>query len=376
MKVLLVSESAIKREATEAFFGEDVEIVCWAVKPSTVAAHYNAEQPVEEWGIIAARLRIDSVPDDVKVRYDVVVAIENSIEFDPLFAKDRSETINADDCVDVCNVIMYFPSTGEVRCAKEGHIPFPKEYWDRASVDPHPLQTGFNTTIGQLLLADGKTKNDKNWFPDFAPEGYRVDRRDQICIALTLCRDRKHISVASMLANVRFVPDFPQKGVLFQDIQPVLADTEMLRAMTTACVNRIEANLGEGERIDYVIGIQSRGFVFGALLAHRLKAGFVWARKPGKMPRPYVSVKYGTEYSEDEMLMSVNIFKGTGKRALIVDDLIGTGGSIKAAAELVAKCDNPPVVWGAFCPLKVPQLFHTAQETSKAAGVPRVLTLF
>ena len=128
---------------------------------------------------------------------------------------------------------------------------------------------------------------------------------------------------------IRDVPDFPKPGILFKDITTLLADAGGLR--------RAVASLAEpfGEAaIDKVVGIESRGFIFGAAVAERLGAGFVPARKPGKLPASTVRVEYALEYGTDALEMHEDAI-GAGERVLIVDDLLATGGTARATADLV-----------------------------------------
>lgn len=128
---------------------------------------------------------------------------------------------------------------------------------------------------------------------------------------------------------IREVPDFPKPGILFKDITTLLADAAGLRR-AIACL----ADPFRAARIDTVVGIESRGFIFGAAVAERLDAGFVPARKPGKLPARTVRVEYALEYGTDALEMHEDAV-GRGQRVLIVDDLLATGGTARAAADLV-----------------------------------------
>lgn len=130
-------------------------------------------------------------------------------------------------------------------------------------------------------------------------------------------------------SRIRDVPDFPKPGVLFKDITPVLADHELLR--------RIVTWMGQGwGRVDKVVGIESRGFIFGSALVHDLDAGFVPARKAGKLPFAVMGIDYDLEYGTARLEMHVDGVKA-GDRVLIVDDLLATGGTAGAAVELVRR---------------------------------------
>jgi adenine phosphoribosyltransferase len=130
---------------------------------------------------------------------------------------------------------------------------------------------------------------------------------------------------------IRDIPDFPKPGILFKDITPLLADPRAFHIVLDSLAHRF---IGEG--IDAVVGIDARGFIFGGALAARLNASFVPARKPGKLPARCDRVQYDTEYSTSELEMHMGSFKEEA-RAIVVDDLLATGGTAKAAADLVRR---------------------------------------
>lgn len=130
---------------------------------------------------------------------------------------------------------------------------------------------------------------------------------------------------------IRVVPDFPEPGVLFKDITPLLANGPLFERVTDWIVEQYRA-----EAPTHVIGMESRGFLFGAPVAHRLGAGFIPARKPGKLPWKTVRVEYELEYGTDALELHQDAF-GPDARVLIVDDLLATGGTALAACELVNK---------------------------------------
>src|SRR5512146_993038 len=132
-------------------------------------------------------------------------------------------------------------------------------------------------------------------------------------------------------ARIRDVPDFPQKGIVFKDITPVLSDRKLFRQVIDAFVAR-----WKNDRIDKVVGIESRGFIFAAPLAYALGAGFTMVRKPGKLPWEVIREAYALEYGEAVLELHVDSV-GPGERVLVVDDVLATGGTAGAVGRLVAR---------------------------------------
>ncbi len=142
-------------------------------------------------------------------------------------------------------------------------------------------------------------------------------------------RDSSGDHLAHARAAIRDIPDFPTPGIVFKDITPLLADPRAFHIVLDSMAERFI-----GEHIDAVVGVEARGFIFGGALAARLNASFVPARKPGKLPAACDRVTYATEYSNAELEMHKGSIK-EGARCLIVDDVLATGGTARAAAELV-----------------------------------------
>ncbi len=132
-------------------------------------------------------------------------------------------------------------------------------------------------------------------------------------------------------ASVRDVPDFPKKGIVFKDITPILSDPSLFRASIDLFLERCRE-----KPIDKIVGIDARGFLFGAAVAYELGVGFVPIRKRGKLPYQTQVAKYSLEYGEAEMEMHVDAI-GAGERIVLVDDLLATGGTSAAAALLIRK---------------------------------------
>jgi adenine phosphoribosyltransferase len=138
-----------------------------------------------------------------------------------------------------------------------------------------------------------------------------------------------HDPTATLKAAIRDVPDFPKPGIVFKDITPLLGNPETLRLTL-----ELMAQMCRDLKPDHVVAIESRGFIFGGALADRLGAGFVPVRKPGKLPWKRVSRRYDLEYGTDAVEMHQDALRAGG-RALIVDDVIATGGTAQAVGHLV-----------------------------------------
>jgi len=138
-------------------------------------------------------------------------------------------------------------------------------------------------------------------------------------------------------AHLRDIPDFPKPGILFKDITPLLAEPRAFHITLDLLAERFI-----GEHVDTVVGIESRGFIFGGALAARLNASFVPVRKPGKLPYKTDRVGYTLEYGTAELEMHKESIR-PGANVLIVDDLLATGGTASAAAELARKQDGKVV---------------------------------
>jgi adenine phosphoribosyltransferase len=161
---------------------------------------------------------------------------------------------------------------------------------------------------------------------------------------------------------VRDIPDFPKPGILFRDVTPLLGDAQALPAAVEALAAPFR-----GDRVDQVLGIESRGFILGAPVAIALGAGFTVVRKKGKLPYQTRSVTYDLEYGTDTVEMHVDAVRA-GQRVLVLDDLIATGGTAAAAVQL-ARDAGAEVVACAFL------IELVALGGRKQLGVERVHTV-
>jgi len=136
---------------------------------------------------------------------------------------------------------------------------------------------------------------------------------------------------ATLQSLIRDIPDFPKKGIIFKDITPLLQDAEAFRCAVDGLSQELQK-----KNIDFIVGIESRGFIFSPVLAYKLGVGFVPVRKKGKLPWETEQVAYTLEYGEAVLEIHQDAFK-PGARVAVVDDLLATGGTAFAAAHLVEK---------------------------------------
>lgn len=163
---------------------------------------------------------------------------------------------------------------------------------------------------------------------------------------------------------IREVPDFPKPGILFYDITTLLKDARALSSIADELTAYYQ-----GQRIAKVIGIESRGFIFGGMLANRLNAGFVPVRKPGKLPADCFEVKYSLEYGSNSLAIHRDAI-AEGERVLIVDDLLATGGTAVATVSLVRQ------VGGEIVGLDFLVELQGLKGRDKLAGYPVHSTIF
>lgn len=156
---------------------------------------------------------------------------------------------------------------------------------------------------------------------------------------------------------IRDIPDFPKPGIVFKDITPLLGSPEGLKASIDGL-----ARLVDPSSYDLVVGMESRGFIFGTALANQLGKGFVPVRKPGKLPYKTERVDYELEYGTDTLEIHIDAVEG--KRCLMVDDLLATGGTMGASLDLVKKVGGSPIA----CAFVIELAFLPGRE--KLGGVP------
>jgi adenine phosphoribosyltransferase len=145
------------------------------------------------------------------------------------------------------------------------------------------------------------------------------------------------MDIEHLKSSIRNIPDYPKPGIQFKDITPILQDPELFGRVIDIFYDRYKS-----EKIEVIVGIESRGFIFAAPLALKLGCSLAIARKPGKLPYETVSEEYSLEYGVDTLELHTDAIK-PGERVLIIDDLLATGGTAKATGKLVRKLKGDAV---------------------------------
>lgn len=139
------------------------------------------------------------------------------------------------------------------------------------------------------------------------------------------------MKMISLKDYIRSIPNFPKAGILFRDITTLLKDKKAFKLAIDKLVSKYKS-----KKIDLVVAVEARGFILGGAIAHRLNAGFVPVRKKGKLPAETESITYDLEYGQDTLEIHKDAIK-PGSRILIIDDLLATGGTVKAVTDLINK---------------------------------------
>lgn len=358
--VILSSVSPIKVETVRSFLKEhltdrSLELITISTKDAPIP-----EQPVNS-GLECARLRNEYLKTKIgDQKYDLLISIENDVVFGKRF--DECDLIQ-----DHCHVIIENNRGGKYTAdAYAGGAPI-KYFVDAKEATPadYPyLDKGLAVTMGSRVALEYPDIDPQDWMLDTRINPYASrSRTDSIREALFDVFEQKEDNDLLYNAVIR-VPDHPKPGVVFQDMSNILADPYLMNGLYGKLEGYAVKFKGNGKRT-VVVGLDARGFIYGSLLAHFGNFGFIMARKAGKLPGKTVQVEYGTEYSKDKLeIMPHLIDENTA--AIIVDDLVATGGSLKAAVELVEKCGGS--VLACLTILQVPELVETARK--KLAPIP------
>lgn len=305
--------------------------------------------------------------DILDIKYDFLVSIENSIDSDKIFSIYK----------DVCHVIIEDKYgnkfyTTSAKCGVDININ--KEWIEDkmlAAIREKIKIEGLNTerytslpiTLGEVISKEHPEIDPKNWMAD--PRFGGISRTIQIespLKSLIKSIESRH----ELVEHIIKVPNFPKMGVIFQDLSNILADGDLLQKLIIEMFTLITNEYStQNYKHIKILGLDARGFIYGSLLAGKLNSGFVMVRKKGKLPGKTIEIEYETEYSTATIEIMPGIIQ-KDDTVIIVDDLIGTGGSLRAAMDLVEKCEAK--VLCCLTILQVNNLFEKAQE--KLRNIP------
>lgn len=321
LSVLLTSESALKIQAVKSFFKEtldkDVD-----VKGINCSECKLPEQPIVNTlnnGFYCAKERMNFGRtkenfDD----YDYVVSIESIVD------------ISFSNIEDKCCILIYHK--GILAHGESFGINFDIKYYEHLEnnyklIEYNNKIYGYECTIGEIIHNDNSETDSKNWMKTIC----NIDRADQIKSGIKKAFNKleKYRNIKDELHGAYDAyPDYPTKGVLFYDIFPLFKDAKLCRLMVKYIANHYRY-----DDITYIVGLESRGFCLGVAVAYKLKVGFIPVRKAGKLPGDVLKTSYQKEYGSDSCEIQSNLSKDD--KVLIIDDLIATGGSMKAAVDLI-----------------------------------------
>jgi adenine phosphoribosyltransferase len=359
MNVYLTSISPLKTavlaEALKTLFGSDY--VLHTVNTNNIA---KPPQPINYGIQVCANKRIEALEFGTPIHPNgIIISIENGL------------LIENNNISDVCIVVI--KSQNNFQTLHQSHkINVPMKYYQMAvnqTPNDYPLKhLGLAITIGELIHNEFSYIDPSNWMANY--KFGSNDRRAQIMEPLKQCiiDYMKHI----IKSNILYFNDFPKKGVIFKDLSKIMQDKQMFQYLVQCMKHTVckHLELNKIGKIDKIVGLDSRGFIVGSLLAQCLNIGFVMARKHGKLPAVAMSVDYGTEYSNDTIEIMPNMIQ-PGDNVIIADDLIATGGSIDAAKQLIQKLNGNVIA--ACCIHQVNQLIETARK--KLNETPLIIIL-
>jgi adenine phosphoribosyltransferase len=334
IKVVTTSKSSQKNlaviEAFEKKFPND-EIILISYKSSSNVP----EEPVgRDTALEGALHRIESLPFNFLAEGDYVVSIENFIEFTDNGWQDLGLVIVKNLQEPSKQIVTFTEAT-----------PVPTQYVDLAQeMSDLVTEKGFSVTVGAAIQRS---------FPlevidpqDWHKEKMFGNISRTILLEEALFKALRQEDLLFLKDQIVAYLDFPKPGIIFEDFFPLLRERKAFQM----CIDLLYERYKD-KNIEVVVGLESRGFILGAALAYKLEVGFCPIRKPGKLPCPTHAITYNKEYGSDTLVISKTDFSRK-ERVLIVDDLIATGGSAKAAIELVKLAGGIPVEFVSLLEIK------------------------
>lgn len=355
-KITLCSESEVKVQALKDVIGDFpwLDKVQLSFKDSQ--PEKNPVQPVNS-GFVCSVRRIDHLGADLQTPDHLFIAIENEIQVKEVQGKNEIS--------DICNVTI---RRGDITVTTQSYgIPLPEEYYVRAVKESDPayanMDDGLSLTAGSLIAKDHPEIKANNWMAD--PKFGGKDRSAQIKDALVASLQKIYIS-----ERTAYHKDYPKPGVTFKDLSYVCADPLSFKYVVQ-CMKQAMAAKGWIGKVNKIMGFDARGFIFGSILARELDVGFIMIRKKGKLPGQKFQIKYTTEYSE-EIFELIHDIVGPEDNVLLVDDVVATGGTLKAGVDAISMGNKGNVI-GCLAVLQVDALVSIARSK---LGATELITLF
>lgn len=343
VNVVVASRNSYKLEAVKMAFGQkfpndSVECIGYDSVSSV------PEQPMgKEAALQGVHNRIQSLTEQGVVAADYVVAIENYIE----------QYLGSDVWCDRGLILVQEISNNSREIITVSQPTFIADTYIQQVKKQAAVvsDNGYSVTIGQVIQQSFPQRaiDAHDWHREVEFGGVSREKLLQDAVYKTL-----HAEEIEMLKeNLGKHPDFPKPGILFLDFLPILSNARSFQTCIELLAGRYDA-----KNIDLIVGLESRGFLIGAALAQQLGIGFVPVRKPGKLPGKIYSVEYAKEYGTDILTIAQGSIQ-PNQRVLVVDDVIATGGSARAAIKLVRLTGGVPIEFVTL--LQVPELAQLAK---------------
>lgn len=340
IKVVVASQNPIKTSAVreafqEQFPSDNIDIFEYKSESGI------PEQPIGNLTAIrGANNRLQSVPQEVISSANYSVSVENYIE-----QTESKHTWNDIGLILVNDLSQTNAEKEKIVLTQPVQIP---EHFVNLAKELSPASQitdeGYPITVGEAIQKCFKDKsvNPHDWHRE--PEFGGISRLRLIKEGVFKALNAKDI--AYLKSQIVTYKDFPKPGILFQDFLPIMINEKSFKICIDLLYNRYK-----NKDIKAVVGLESRGFILGSALAYKLGVGFIPVRKPGKLPGPIYTVSYEKEYGSDTLSISQSAL-GKNQRVLIIDDLIATGGTAKAAIELVKMANGEPVEFASILEIK------------------------
>ncbi|MBS0628290.1 MAG: adenine phosphoribosyltransferase [Verrucomicrobia bacterium] len=335
IKVVVTSKNeqkvlAVKKAFEDRFPNDEIELVSYKT------ASDIPEQPIsEKTALEGVKNRLNNLPSEALDTASYIVSIENYIKQDPfsqkwqdiglVLCKKRSDTVDSIFSTQATPIPDQF-----IYLAKE--------------LSSEISEKGYSCTVGYAISQyyQNKEIDSHNWHEE--PQFGGVSRKELLEEALFKALHQEELFL--LKENIVSYKDFPKPGILFDDFLPILNNPKSF----SICIDLLYSRYKD-KKIETIVGLESRGFLIGAALAYKLGVGFIPVRKPGKLPGKTYSITYEKEYGVDTLSIAANSIQ-KDERVLIIDDLIATGGSAKAAIELVRLAGGHPVEFVSLLEIK------------------------